>query len=107
MTLKEIQNKLLILNLFKKDKNKEWFFTQKLTFFIYTALLFSGFTIYTITYNSINNKKIENEKNLEIFFNSEELSINNIGKFNKFHSQYIEFNYNIENNDSIGKILKI
>ena len=106
MTLKEIQDKFLMFNLFKKDKRKEWLLTQKLSLLIYSSLIISGFTVYFITYNSINNQKIKNEKNLEIFFNSQELLINNKINFNKSYNSYMEFNYKIENNDSIGKILK-
>ena len=62
MTLKEIQDKFLMFNLFKKDKRKEWLLTQKLSLLIYSSLIISGFTVYFITYNSINNQKIKMKK---------------------------------------------
>ncbi|MDC3152275.1 M23 family metallopeptidase [Pelagibacteraceae bacterium] len=106
MTLKEIQNKFLTFFSSKSEKNQEIIFIKKLSFFVYPALLVLGFTMYSITYKSINNEKIKNEKNLEVFFNSKEFKDIKNSFFENLKSPYIEFNYNIENNDSIGKILK-
>ena len=62
--------------------------------------------IYSFTYNYVNDQKNKNEKNLENFFKSEEFNNKKIQFFKNLKSPYIEFSYKIENNDSIGKILK-
>ena len=59
-----------------------------------------------MTYNFINNQQKSNEQRLENFFNStgEVQDLKN-SFFENLKSPYSEFNYKIENNDSIGKIL--
>ena len=61
---------------------------------------------YSATYNSINNQKNENKKNLESFFDSNELENLTVSFFENLKSPYKEFNYKIENNDSLAKILR-
>ena len=105
MTLKELFNKFptYLLNFERKkvfNNFKSW------GLIIYPIILLLTLIIYTTTYNSINNQKNENEENLENFFNSEEFVSVKSSFLDSLKSPYIEFNYNIENNDSIGRILK-
>ena len=82
-------------------------FFQNFKLIIYPTVLIFAVIIYFTTYNSINNQKIQNEKNLEIFFNSKDYSDNKKRSFfESLKNPYTEFNYKIENNDSIGRILK-
>ncbi len=106
MTLKDYIKKfqLSLLTNFEKKGNES--FAKNLRVFVYPVIIITSFIVYTITFNSINNQKNENEKNLENFFNSEEFTNVKRSFFENLKSPYIEFTYNIENNDSIGKILK-
>ncbi len=105
MTLKELFNKFPTY-LFNNDRKRELNNFKSWGLVIYPAILLSTLLIYTTTYNSINNQKNKNEENLENFFNSEEFVNIKSSFLDSLKSPYIEFNYNIENNDSIGKILK-
>ena len=106
MTLKEIFKKFQVSIFTNNEKGVTSNFLKKISLIIYPSILVVTFVIYIATYNSISNKKKENEKNLENFINSEEFENIKSSFFQKLKSPYIEFNYNIENNDSIGKILK-
>ena len=106
MTLKEMFKKFQVSIFTKNEKGVTSNFLKKISLVIYPSILVVTFVIYIATYNSISNKKKENEKNLENFINSEEFENIKSSFFQKLKSPYIEFNYNIENNDSIGKILK-
>ncbi len=105
MTLKELFNKFPTY-FFNNDRKRELNNFKSWGLVIYPAILLSTLLIYTTTYNSINNQKNKNEENLENFFNSEEFVNIKSSFLDSLKSPYIEFNYNIENNDSIGKILK-
>tara|TARA_B100000579_G_scaffold271493_1_gene224197 strand:+ start:190 stop:1542 length:1353 start_codon:yes stop_codon:yes gene_type:complete len=100
--IKKFRNPSLNNSVEKKDLS----FLKNLSLFIYPTILLFAFIIYSITYNGINNKKNINEKNLENFFKSEEFSFIKGSFFENLKSPYIEFNYKIENNDSLGRILK-
>ncbi len=106
MALKEFLKKLPEVFFSKKHSNIEINSYKKLSLFVYTVILLLAFIVYSTTYNSINNQKKENEKNLENFLSSEEFTELKSSFFNSIKSPYLEFTYNIENNDSIGKILK-
>ena len=106
MAIKEFLNKFLGLFSEKKERKKDLSYIKNLSFLIYPTILLVAFIIYITTYNAINNQKSENEKNLENFFKSEEFSNIKGSFFKNLKSPYLEFTYNIENNDSIGKILK-
>ena len=105
MTLKELFNKFPT-HLFNFDRKKVFNNFKSWGLIIYPIILLLTLITYTTTYNSINNQKNENEENLENFFNSEELVSIKSSFLDSLKSPYIEFNYNIENNDSIGRILK-
>ena len=105
MTLKELFNKFPTY-LFNNEKKKEFNNFKSWGLVIYPAILLLTLIVYTNTYNSIKNQKNENEKNLENFFNSEEFVNKKSSFFDSLKGPYIEFDYNIENNDSIGRILK-
>ncbi len=105
MTLKELFKKSLIN--FRKNVvagNLENI-NKKRYFIIYSLILIIIFAIYIATFSHINNLKSKNEKNLENFFKTEEFSEIKKTFFNNLNSPYKEFNYRIENNDSIDKIL--
>ena len=106
MAIKEFLNKFSGLFSEKKERKKDISYIKNLSFLIYPTILLVAFIIYITTYNAINNQKNENEKNLENFFKSEEFSNIKGSFFKNLKSPYLEFTYNIENNDSIGKILK-
>ena len=105
MTLKELLNKFPMY-FFNNIRKKEFNNSKNWGLVIYPAILLLTLVVYTTTYNSINNQKNENEKNLEIFFNSGEFVNIKSSLLDRLKSPYLEFNYNIENNDSIGKILR-
>ena len=105
MTIKELLNKFPTY-LFNNEREKKFNNFKNWGLIIYPAILLLSFIVYITTYNSINNQKNENEKNLENFFNSDEFGNIKSSFFNSLKSPYLEFDYNIENNDSIGRILK-
>ena len=106
MTLKELINKLQFITLYKNEKKKDLNLFHKIKIIIYPTILAVSFIIYITTYNSINNQKIKNEKNLENFLSSKDFIYLKKSFFESLKSPYTEFSYKIENNDSIGKILK-
>ena len=106
MTLKEFFKKFQT-PIFQSNQKKGGFnFLKNYSLIVYTGILLFSIIIYSTTYKSVNNQKNENAKNLEDFFNSNEFSKIKGSFFETFKSPYVEFSYNIENNDSIGKILK-
>ena len=72
MTLKELINKIQFITLPKNEKKKDFDFFHKFKIIAYPTILLVSFIIYITTFNSINNQKIKNEKNLEIFLNSKD-----------------------------------
>ena len=95
MTLKDYIKKfqLSLLTNFEKKGNES--FAKNLRVFVYPIIIITSFIVYTITFNSINNQKNENEKNLENFFNSNEFT-NVKSFFESLKSPYIEFTYNMK-----------
>ena len=106
MALKELQKKIELFFISKNDRADLARSVNKLALIIYPLIILLSFFIYTTTYNYLNDKKSHNDKNLENFFNTDEFVDLKKSLFAIFKSPYIEFNYKIENNDSIGKILK-
>ena len=106
MAIKELLKKLPLFFSAEYEKKNEINFLKKLSFIIYTVTLIVILVVYSLTYNSINNQNRDNEKNLENFFNSKEFVNTKNLNFDILNSPYSEFKYKIENNDSIGKILK-
>ena len=106
MAIKELLKKLPLFFSAEYEKKNEINFLKKLSFIIYTLTLIVILVVYSLTYNSINNQNRDNEKNLENFFNSKEFVNTKNLNFDILNSPYREFKYKIENNDSIGKILK-
>ncbi len=106
MTLKEFFKKFQTPILQGNQKKGGFNFLKNYSLIVYTGILLFSIIIYSTTYKSVNNQKNENAKNLEDFFNSNEFSKIKGSFFETFKSPYVEFSYNIENNDSIGKILK-
>ena len=106
MTLKEIFKNFQFSFFSNYDKKKELNYLKRLSIIIYPSIFLVTLIIYITTYNSIINQKKEDQKNLENFINSEEFNNIKTSFFEKLKSPYLEFSYKIENNDSIGKILK-
>ena len=106
MAIRELLKKLPVFFSAEYEKKNEINFLKKLSFIIYTVNLIVILVVYYLTYNSINNQNRDNEKNLENFFNSKEFVNTKNLNFDILNSPYREFKYKIENNDSIGKILK-
>ena len=106
MALKNFLNKIRYSSFTYNQTKSEFNIFQNFKLIIYPTVLIFAVIIYFTTYNSINNQKIQNEKNLEIFLNSEELTDKKESFFKGLKSPYTEFSYKIENNDSIGRILK-
>ena len=106
MAIKELLKKLPLFFSAEYEKKNEINFLKKLSFIIYPVTLIVILVVYSLTYNSINNQNRDNEKNLENFFNSKEFVNTKNLNFDILNSPYREFEYKIENNDSIGKILK-
>ena len=106
MTIKEFLDKIQGISFPYYQKKSEFNIFYNLKLIIYPIIFLVAFIIYFTTYNSINNQKIQNEKNLEKFLNSKNYSDNKEPFFDSLKSPYTEFSYKIENNDSIGRILK-
>ena len=106
MALKDFLNKTKESYLIYNHKKSEFNIFQNFKLLLYPAVLIFTVIIYFTTYNSINNQKILNEKNLEIFLNSKDFTYKERSFFEGLKSPYTEFSYKIENNDSIGRILK-
>ncbi len=106
MAIKELLKKLPLFFSAEYEKKNEINFLKKLSFIIYPVTLIVILVVYSLTYNSINNQNRDNEKKLENFFNSKEFVNTKNLNFDILNSPYREFKYKIENNDSIGKILK-
>ena len=79
---------------------------KKISVIIYPVIFVTIFAIYSITFNSINNQKSQNEQNLIDFFETEGFVNVKQTFFDNLKSPYLEFNYKIEMNDSMGKILR-
>ena len=79
---------------------------KKISVIVYLVIFVTIFLIYSITLNSINNQKSQNEQNLIDFFETEGFVNVKQTFFNNLKSPYLEFNYKIEINDSMGKILR-
>ena len=105
MTLKEILVKRLRSFFPKSEKTGQHGAIKKIFVLVYPLTLLSVLIIYAATYNYVNNQKTENELNLINFFKLDGKKIEN-QIFKNLNSPYIEFNYKIENNDSIEKILR-
>ena len=105
MALKDYLPKSSIV-LFEKNWKLSSISLKKISFIIYFSILILSFLTYSITYNLINNQKKNNEQNLEKFFSSQDFKNVKSSILSNVKSPYIELNYNIEVNDSIGKILR-
>ena len=106
MALKDFLNKIRYSSFTYNQKKNEFTIFQNFKLIIYPTVLIFAVIIYFTTYNSINNQKIKNEKNLEVFLNSKDLTDQKGSFFKGLKNPYTEFSYKIENNDSIGRILK-
>ena len=106
MALKDFLNKIRDISFKYNHKKSESNIFQNFKLLLYPTVLIFAVTIYFTTYNSINNQKILNDKNLEIFLNSKDFTFKERSFFKGLSDPYTEFNYKIENNDSIGRILK-
>ena len=105
MTLKDLMKKFAPFITTKNEAKVEVSYVKRLSLIIYTSIILISFTVYLMTYNFINNQQKSNEQRLEKFFSTGEVQDLKNSFFKSLKSPYSEFNYKIENNDSIGKIL--
>ena len=105
MAIKEFIKKTKFNLLQKKEPSIANFLRRNWQTLSYTLVLISFFVIYSYTLSHSNNKSLKNEKNLEIFFKTGKFSNIKNSYLSSLESPYSEFQYKIENNDSIEKIL--
>ena len=105
MAIKEFIKKTKFNLLQKKEPSIANFLRRNWQTLSYTLVLISFFVIYSYTLSHLNNKSLKNEKNLEIFFKTGKFSNIKNSYLSSLESPYSEFQYKIENNDSIEKIL--
>jgi len=105
MAIKEFIKKTKFNLLQKKEPSIANFLRRNWHTLSYTLVLISFFVIYSYTLSHLNNKSLKNEKNLEIFFKTGKFSNIKNSYLSSLESPYSEFQYKIENNDSIEKIL--
>ena len=75
MALKNFLNKIRDTSFTYNYKKNDFNIFPNFKLIIYPTVLIFTVIIYFITYNSINNQKIQNEKNLEIFLNSKDFTV--------------------------------
>jgi len=88
-------NKFKINNFFKK-KN----------YLIYFVILAIFFTVYSLIVNQVKVHNASQQKKIDSFLGSSEFSNIKEFIFENLNSPYKEYNYTVENNDTIEKILK-
>ncbi len=106
MTLKDLFKKTQLFNNRKNEEFGLFFSKKKWLLIIYPIILASFFIVYGITYSYLNDRESKNQENLEKFFETNKFSKLKKTIFVNLKSPYLEFKYNIEFNDSIGRILK-
>ena len=106
MALKDLFKKTQLFNNRKNEEFGLFFSKKKWLLIIYPIILASFFTVYGITYSYLNDRESKNQENLEKFFETNKFSKLKKTIFVNLKSPYLEFKYNIEFNDSIGRILK-
>ena len=95
MALKDFLNKIRDISFKYNHKKSESNIFQNFKLLLYPTVLIFAVTIYFTTYNSINNQKILNDKNLEIFLNSKDFTFKERSFFKGLSDPYTEFNYKI------------
>ncbi len=106
MTIKQFLKNSIINGIIKNNDKMISNFQTRFGIVIYSVIFIAILVVYIVTLNSINNQKSENEKNLVEFFETGRLLNIKQTLFNNLNNPYLEFKYNIEMNDSIGKILR-
>jgi murein DD-endopeptidase MepM/ murein hydrolase activator NlpD len=81
-------------------------FLKKKNYLLYFFILVVFFLLYSLSVNQIKSYNISKKSSFNSFLNSDEF--NNVKKFiiENLNSPYKEFNYTVQNNDTIEKILK-
>ena len=105
MAIKELIKKVKLNLSIKKEESGFEFLKQNWQILVYTLVIITIFVVYSTTISYLNNLTIKNEKNLENFFRTNEFSDIKKTLLKSLDSPYNEFQYKIENNDSIEKIL--
>ena len=106
MTIKQFLKNSIVNGIIKNNDKMISNFQTRFGIVIYSVIFIAILVVYIVTLNSINNQKSENEKNLVEFFETGRLLNIKQTLFNNLNNPYLEFKYNIEMNDSIGKILR-
>ena len=81
-------------------------FFKKKNYLIYFVILAIFFTVYSLIVNQVKVHNASQQKKIDSFLGSNELSNIKEFIFENLNSPYKEYNYTVENNDTIEKILK-
>ena len=81
-------------------------FFKKKNYLIYFIILGIFFTVYSLIVNQVKVHNISQQKKIDSFLGSSEFSNIKEFIFENLNSPYKEYNYTVENNDTIEKILK-
>ena len=106
MTLKDLLKNNWAFSFVKKTKNLKLQIIEHWILIVYSLVLITIFTFYSFTQSYLQNQKKTNEKNLENFLKTKDYLQIKDTFFKSLENPYLELNYKIENNDSIGKVLK-
>jgi murein DD-endopeptidase MepM/ murein hydrolase activator NlpD len=81
-------------------------FFKKKNYLIYFVILAIFFTVYSLIVNQVKVHNASQQKKIDSFLGSSEFSNIKEFIFENLNSPYKEYNYTVENNDTIEKILK-
>ena len=106
MAVAKIRNFVNLSIILKKKIQLILIFLNQKKYLFYFFILAIFFVIYALILNQIKSYTISKENNFNSFFKSNEF--NNLKEyiFENLNSPYREYNYTVENNDTIEKVLK-
>jgi len=106
MAVAKIKNFVNLSIILKKKIQLILIFLNQKKYLFYFFILAIFFVIYALILNQIKSYTISKENNFNSFFKSNEF--NNLKEyiFENLNSPYREYNYTVENNDTIEKVLK-
>tara|TARA_B110000967_G_C18691332_1_gene463157 strand:+ start:138 stop:551 length:414 start_codon:yes stop_codon:yes gene_type:complete len=106
MSVAKIRNFVNLSIILKKKIQLILIFLNQKKYLFYFFILAIFFVIYALILNQVKSYTISKENNFNSFFKSNEF--NNLKEyiFENLNSPYREYNYTVENNDTIEKVLK-
>ena len=106
MSVAKIRNFVNLSIILKKKIQLILIFLNQKKYLVYFFILAIFFVIYALILNQVKSYTISKENNFNSFFKSNEF--NNLKEyiFENLNSPYREYNYTVENNDTIEKVLK-